>query len=120
MQDMPPDKQLEERILLDCSEYLIDNLPADDVAPMMMSQDLLTSREYEDYKAMRRGGRSTIDLSDYLLERLRKRKAGFLKAFCSILWKIEPAKYLGDHIRDAYNVAILQQGRIHTKITGTV
>lgn len=108
---MPPDKQLEERVLLDCNEYLTDNLPADDIAPMMMSEDLLTPREYDDYKAMKRSGKSTIHLSEYLLECLRKRKAGFLQVFCSILWKIAAAKYLGDHIRDAYNnMAFLQGG----------
>ena len=107
---MPPDKQLEERILLDCSEYLTDNLPADDIAPMMMSEDLLTPREYDDYKAMKRCGKSTTILTEYLLECLRRRKAGFLRVFCSIVWKIEAAKYLGDDIRDAYNMAILQGG----------
>ena len=107
---MPPDKQLEKRVLLDCTEYLTDNLPADDIAPMMMSEDLLTPREYDDYKAMKRNGKSTIYLSEYLLECLRKRKAGFLRLFCSILRKIAASKYLGDHIRDAYNMAILQGG----------
>ena len=62
---MPPNKQLEERILLDCSEYLTDNLPADNVAPMMASQDLLTPREHDEYKAMKRSGKSTIYLSAY-------------------------------------------------------
>ena len=110
---MPPDKQLEERVLLDCNEYLIDNLPADDTAPMMMSENLLTPREYEDYKAMKRSGKSTICLSEYLLECLAKRKAGFLRVFCSVLRKIAAAEYLGDHIRDAYNMAIFQGGKMN-------
>ena len=114
---MPPDKQLEERVLLDCNEYLIDNLPADDIAPMMMSENLLTPREYEDYKAMKRSGKSIICLSEYLLECLPKRKAGFLRVFCSILRKIAAAEYLGDHVRDAYNMAILQGGKMHNIIT---
>ena len=109
---MPPDKQLEERVLLDCNEYLIDNLPADDISPMMMSENLLTPREYEDYKAMKRSGKSIICLSEYLLECLAKRKAGFLQVFCSMLRKIAAAEYLGDHIRDAYNMAILQGGKM--------
>jgi hypothetical protein len=109
---MPPNKQLEERVLLDCNEYLIDNLPADDIAPMMMSENLLTPREYEDYKAMKRSGKSTICLSEYLLECLPKRKAGFLRVFCSILRKIAAAEYLGDYIQDAYNMAIFQGGKM--------
>ena len=64
---MPPNKQLEEKVLLECSEYVAENLPADDVAPMMMSQNLLTSREHVEYKALKNNGRSIIDLSDYLL-----------------------------------------------------
>lgn len=110
---MPPNKQLEERVLLDCNEYLIDNLPADDIAPMMMSENLLTPREYEDYKAMKRSGKSTICLSEYLLECLPKRKAGFLRVFCTILRKIVAAEYLGDYIQDAYNMAIFQGGKMH-------
>ena len=107
---MPPNKQLEEKVLLECSEYVAENLPADDVAPMMMSQNLLTSREHVEYKALKNNGRSIIDLSDYLLECLRKRQGGFLRRFCTILWKIEPAKYLGNHIKDVYNAAVLQEG----------
>ena len=109
-QDMPPDKQREESILVDHCEYLTENLPADDVAPKMVSHDLLTPREHDEYKAMKRNGRSIISLSEYLLECLRKRQAGFLKIFCDILWEIAPTKYLGDHIRDAYNTPHLQTG----------
>lgn len=108
---MPPNKQLEQKVLHECCKYLTENLPADDVAPEMASQDLLTPREDEKYKALKRNGESTIGLSEYLLECLQKRQGGFLKRFCNILWKIEAAKYLGDHIRDAYNLANVQGGR---------
>lgn len=107
---MPPDKQLEQRVLLDHFRYLTENIPAEDVAPEMVSQDLLTPREHDKYKAMKRSGESTICLSEYLLECLQKRQAGFLKRFCAILWRIEAAKYLGDHIRDVYNIAYVQGG----------
>ena len=103
---MLPDKQLEEKILLECSEYLAENLPADDLAPVMSSSNLLTSREHDAYKTLKRSGRSMIDLSEYLLECLRKRQAGFLRTFCSILWDIKPAKYLGDYIQRIYNNAV--------------
>ena len=107
---MPPDKELEERVLFDKSEYLADNLPADDVAPMMATKDLLTPRELGEYNAMKRGSTSTVRLSEYLLECLRKRKAGFLKTFCAILWEIEPAKYLINDIQETYYA--LQRGTV--------
>ena len=107
---MPPDKHLDERVLLCCWEFLADNLPAEDVAPMMASQDLLTPRENDEYRAMKRSGKSIINLSEFLLECLRKRVGGSLKKFCTILWKIEAAKYLGNNIRDVYNAAYLQEG----------
>lgn len=110
MQDMPPDKQLEEKVLLKCCEYLAENLPADDVAPRMLSSHLLTSKEHDEYRALKRSYRSMTDLSYYLLECLRKRQAGFLGKFCAILWEIEPAKYLGDHIQEAYNATVSQEG----------
>ena len=110
MQDMPPDKPTEERVLLECSEYLAENLPADDVAPKMFSSNLLTCKEHDEYRALKRSFRSTIDLSYYLLECLRKRHAGFLGTFCTILWEIQPANYLGDHIQGAYNAAVSQGG----------
>ena len=108
---MSPDKQLEERVLSDCSEYLTNNLPADDVAPVMLTRNLLTPKEYDEYKTMKRSGRSTMaDMSDYLLECLRRRQAGFLKKFCGILWEIEAAKYLGEHIQKSYREATLRGG----------
>lgn len=109
---MPPDKQLEERLLCDCSEYLANNLPADDIAPVMLSRNLLTPKEHDEYKAMKRSGRSTTTcMSEYLLVCLRKRQAGFLKKFSGILWEIEAAKYLGDHIQKAYHEANLCGGK---------
>lgn len=109
---MLPDKELEERVLCDCSEYLANNLPADDVASVMLSKSLLTSKEHDEYKAMKRSGRSTMTcMSEYLLECLRKREAGFLKKFSGILWEIEPAKYLSDYIQRAYREASLHGGK---------
>lgn len=103
-QELLPDKELEERVLSDRSEYLASNLPADDVAPVMFAKGLLTPKEYEEFKTMKRGGRvTTTSMSEYLLECLRKRRAGFLKAFCSILQEVEPAKYLVDDILKAYS-----------------
>ena len=108
---MSPDKQLEERVLSDCSEYLTNNLPADDIAPVMLTRNLLTPKEHDEYKTMKRSGRSTMaDMSEYLLECLRRRQAGFLKKFCGILWEIEAAKYLGDFIQKSYREANLCGG----------
>ena len=108
---MSPDKQLEERVLSDCSEYLTNNLPTDDIAPVMLTRNLLTPKEHDEYKTMKRSGRSTMaDMSEYLLECLRRRQAGFLKKFCGILWEIEAAKYLGDFIQKSYREANLHGG----------
>ena len=108
---MAPDKQLEEQVLSECFEYLTNNLPADDVAPVMLTRHLLTPKEHDEYKTMKRSGRSSMAcMSEYLLECLRKRQAGFLKKFCRILWEIEPAKYLGDYIRKSYHEASLHGG----------
>lgn len=109
---MPPDKQMEESILCDCSEFLANNLPAHDIAPVMLTRNLLTPKEHEEYNAMKRSGRSTMTcMSEYLLECLRKRQAGFLKKFTNILWEIEATKYLGDHIQSAYHKANLHGGK---------
>ena len=50
IQDMLPDQQLEEQVLSDCSEYLTNNLPADDVAPVMLTRNLLIPKEHDEYK----------------------------------------------------------------------
>ena len=108
---MQPDKELEERVLYDCSEHLTNNLPADDIAPAMVSVNLLTPKEYDEYKVMKRSGRSTMTgMSEYLIECLNKREGGFLGRFCNILSEIEAAKYLGDDIRKAYHEAVLHRG----------
>lgn len=103
IQELLPNKELEECVLSYCSEYLASNLPAGDVAPVMFAKNLLSRTESEEFQTMKRSGRiTTTSMSEYLLECLRKRRAGFLKAFCSILQEIEPAKYLVDYIHKAY------------------
>ena len=117
IQEMHPDKALEERVLYDCSEYLMNNLPADDVAPVMLSRNLLTHKEHDEYKAMKRSGRTTMaGMSEYLVECLHKREPGFLKSFCKILREIEPAQYLGDHIKKVYREFLLHGGKLRTMI----
>ena len=111
---MAPDKQLEERVLLSCYEYLTENLPGNDVAPMMFGQNLLTPRENDDYKAMKWNEKSIISLSEYLLDCLRKRQDGFLKRFCDILREIKAAKYLADYIQCTYHEAIELGGMTDT------
>ena len=69
----------------------------------MLTRNLLTAKEYDEYKTMKRSGRSTMAvMSEYLLECLRRRQAGFLREFCRILKNIEAAKYLGDYIHQSY------------------
>jgi hypothetical protein len=81
----------------------------------MLTRNLLTPKEHDEYKTMKRSGRSTMaDMSDYLLECLRRRQAGFLNKFCGILREIEAAKYLGEHIQKAYHEANLHGGEFYS------
>lgn len=105
---MPQDKDLEERVLQGRFEYLSSNLPPDDVAIEMNSKGLLTAKEHEEYLSMKRAHTSDSTKSEYLLQCLGRRKAGFLTTFCEILRGIEQASYLADDIHEAYKAAALQ------------
>ena len=100
-------------MLQSCSEYLSTNLPPDDVAIEMNSKGLLTVKEHEEYLSMKRAHTSDSTKSEYLLQCLGRRKAGFLTRFCEILRGIEQASYLADYITEAYKrAALLMQGRL--------
>ena len=88
-------------------EYLSSNLPPDDVAIEMNSRGLLTAKEHEEYLSMKRAHTSGSTKSEYLLQCLGRRKAGFLTTFCEILSGIEQASYLADDIHEAYKAATL-------------
>ena len=105
---MPPDKELEEKVLQNRFEYLSSNLPPDDVAIEMNSKGLLTAKEHEEYLSMKRAHMSDSTKSEYLLQCLGKRKGGFLTRFCKILRAIEQASYLADDIEEKYKMARLQ------------
>ena len=107
---MPPDKLLEEKVLQTRFEYLSSNLPPDDVAMEMNSRGLLTVKEHDEYLSMKRAHTSDSTKSEYLLQCLGRRKAGFLTRFCEILRAIEQASYLADDITEAYKTAALQKG----------
>ena len=108
IQIIPQDKDLEERVLQSCFEYLSSNLPPDDVAIEMNSKGLLTAKEHEEYLSMKRAHTSNSTKSEYLLQCVERRKAGFLTTFCEILRGIEQASYLADDIHKAYKAAALQ------------
>ena len=108
---MPPDKELEEKVLQDRFMYLSSNLPPDDVAIEMNGKSLLTPKEHEEYLSMKRAHTSDSTKSEYLLQCLGKRKAGFLKKFSEILRGIEQASYLADDISETYKTAALQKGK---------
>ena len=107
---MPPEKELEEKVLQTCFVYLSNNLPPDDVAMEMNSRSLLTVKEHEEYLCMKRTHASDLTKSEYLLQCLGRRKAGFLTQFCEILREIEQASYLAEDIREVYKRATLQKG----------
>lgn len=71
----------------------------------MMSEDLLIpiAREYDYYKAMKRGGKSTTCLSEYLFG-VCERKSWLPEC---ILFNSGTKVPIGDYIRDAYNNDIM-------------
>ena len=107
---MPPDKELEKKVLQNLFVYLSSNLPPDDVAIEMNSKGLLAPREHDEYMSMKRAHTSDSTKSEYLLQCLGKREAGFLKRFSEILRGIEQARYLADDLSKAYKTAALQSG----------
>ena len=83
-------------------EYLSTNLPPDDVSIEMNSRGLLTVKEYEEYMSMKRAHTSDSTKSEYLLQCLGRREAGFLAQFCEILKGIKQSSYLADDIIQTY------------------
>ena len=114
---MPPDKEMEVKVLQACFVHLSNNLPPDDVSMEMNSRGLLTVKEHEEYMSMKRSHLSDSTKSEYLLLCLGRRKAGFLTQFCEILREIEQASYLADDIIEAYKRAALQKGKYQPIIT---
>ena len=107
---MPPDKEVEEKALQACFMYLSKNLPPDDVAMEMNSRDLLTPTEHDKYLSMKQAYTSDTTKSEYLLQCLGRRNAGFLTRLCEILREIKQASYLVDDIIKAYKTASHQTG----------
>ena len=106
---MPPDKEVEEKALQACFNNLSKNLPPDDVAMEMNSRDLLAPTEHDKYLSMKQAHTSDTTKSEYLLQCLGRRRAGFLTRLCEILREIKQASYLEDVIVKAYATAS-QQG----------
>ena len=78
---MPPDKELEKKVLQNLFVYLSSNLPPDDVAIEMNSKRLLASKEHEEYLSMKRAHTSDSTKSEYLLQCLGKRKQASWSSF---------------------------------------
>ena len=115
---MPPDKEVEEKALQACFKHLSKNLPPDDVAMEMNSRDLLTPTEHDKYLSMKQAHTSDITKSEYLLQCLGRRKAGFLTRLSEILREIKQASYLVDDVLKAYKTTS-QQGTMHKPCTKT-
>ena len=110
-QEMSPDKEVEGKALQICFTYLSENLPPDDVAMEMNSRELLTRTEHDKYLSMKQAHHiSDITKSEYLLQCLGRRKAGFLTQLSEILREIKQASYLVDAITKAYKTANQQLG----------
>ena len=77
-------------------DFVARNLPPGDVGPLMYERGLLTDNEYEYYRSMRDSGKPEHYRSEYLLESLMKREAGFLGKFCDILQGIKGAEHIAE------------------------
>ena len=114
---MPPNKHIEEKALQACFKLLSENLPPDDVAMEMNSRELLTKTEHDKYLSMKRAHSiSDTAKSEYLLQCLCRREAGFLTRFCEILREIKQATYLVDNIIEGYKTASLQGIHVQTNL----
>ena len=109
VQEISPDKELEGRVLQACFKHLSENLPPDDVAVEMNGRDLLTKREHDKYLSMKQAHISDTSKSEYLLQCLERREAGYLTHFCEILRGIKQASYLVDDIIKQYKTICHQR-----------
>ena len=76
----------------------------------MNTRELLIKTEHDKYLSMKRSHIiSDTTKSEYLLQCLRRRKAGFLTQLCEILRGIKQASYLVDGIIAEYKTANMYQ-----------
>lgn len=107
---MLPDKAIEESVIELNHTYVSKNLPPDDVAPLMLSEGLLTEMEHSKYRSMREGSKPDYEKSEHLLACLLRRGPGFLIRFCDILNSIEPARHITKQLEQAYSEQVAKEG----------
>lgn len=93
---------MEESVIKSNNSYLRSYLPADDLAPPMYQEGLLTEEEYEHYKRLKAMYTITANKSEYLTSCLIKRREGYLRKFCEILNNITGAEYIAEYLDEQY------------------
>lgn len=106
---------LEESVILSNNRYLRNYLPADDIAPTMFQEGLLTMEEYAHYKQLKALATTASNKSEYLMSCLIKRREGYLRQFCEILCNITGAEHIAEHLDDQYVKATKAGGNYYKK-----
>ena len=102
MQWIVPDRKLEESVILSNNHYLRSYLPADDLAPLIYQEGLLTEEEYEQYKQLKAIATTTANKSEYLTRCLIKRREGYLRKFCEIVNNVTGAEHIAEYLDEQY------------------
>ena len=111
---MPADKELETAVLRKQYVYIVENLPPEDVAPLMYNRQLLTQRENDEFQSMKRTHCPPSDKSEHLWNCLLRRQKGSLKLFCELLKEIPPSKHIADVLKEDYKNSYIKRGRPST------
>ena len=84
------------------NHYLRSYLPADDLAPRMYQEHLLTDEEYANYQRLKDMHTITANKSEHLTSCLIKRREGYLRKFCEILNGIPGAEHVAEYLDEQY------------------
>lgn len=85
-------------------KYVVENLPADDVALEMFtgSKGLLTEKEHDTYRSMRDTNKPNFARAEFLLECLKRRGPDSFKRFLGILQKFPASQHIATELRKEY------------------
>ena len=98
-------------MILSNNQYFRNYLPADDIAPTMYQEGLVTEEEYAHYKQLKALATPAANKSEYLMNCLIKRRDGYLRKFCEILCNITGAEHIAEHLDDQYVKATKAGGK---------
>ena len=89
-------------MILSSNHYLRSYLPADDLAPIMYQEGLVTEEEYAHYKQLKAIATPNTNKSEYLMRCLIKRRDGYLRKLCELLCSITGAEHIAEYLEDQY------------------